>query len=752
MKKFLSFLLCFLMLFLMSAGSWTASAAVQSGSCESGIVWSYDDETGTLTLSGIGATVKADSMYKYPWYSFRNSIKSLIIESGVAGIADYAFDGYASLNSVSIPDSVIEIGMGALTDTPWNNSLPDGMNYLGRLAYCYRGDVPSDGIIEIRDGTVGTADYAFSRCKAEKIILPDSITRLGKGAFFYCEQLKHITLPKNITSIPHRLFSSCTTIEEIVIPQGVTSIGFGAFEVCKALTYVTVPGSVTEIGDYAFNACFSLVSLRLPSGVKTIGSEVFSHCSALKMVTFPDSITSIGKGVFTFTPNVAIRCNSGSYAESYAISHGLPYAPIPETDYDVFGTLLAAYYGRDTEIVVPDSVTEIGGGVFYGKDKIKSVKLPDGVTTIGGWAFSGCASLETINLPSTVTEIGDDAFAGCESLKAIDIPTGVTKIGDEAFFGCSLIKSVNIPSGLTEINQYAFFKCASLESVTIPSGVTRINKYAFSLCTSLKSVVISDGVTEILNFAFFVCEALETITVPDSVIKIGDGALTYTAWYDLQPDGIVYAGNAVITYKGEMPENCALTLHRGATVIADSAFAELTSLVSVTIPDGTVKIGDYAFNDCTSLASVTIPASINRIGTDAFTGCSTVTFRGSSDTYAEKFAIAHHIPFIAIDKCEHTPDAAWTIDIAMTPTIHGLKSHHCTKCGMMFDETELPYLGDITCDSKINALDILKIKLSLAQKVTLDDNQQLSADFTKDGKVNALDLLRVKLYIAGKVS
>ena len=224
-----------------------------------------------------------------------------------------------------------------------------------------------------------------------------------------------------------------------------------------------------------------------------------------------------------------------------------------------------------------------------------------------------------------VTSIGYDAFDSCSGLASVTIPNSVTSIGSYAFNGCSGLTSITIPNSVTSIGGYAFYDCSGLTSITIPNSVTSIGQYAFYSCSKLTSITIPNSVTSIGGFAFSFCSGLTSVTIPNSVTSIGGYAFNGTAWYNNQPDGLIYAGKVAYKYKGTMPENTSITIKDGTLGIAESAFYNCSALTSITIPNSVTSIGSYAFNGCSGLTSVTFPNSVTSIGSYAFKNCSGLT-------------------------------------------------------------------------------------------------------------------------------
>ena len=109
---------------------------------------------------------------------------------------------------------------------------------------------------------------------------------------------------------------------KLIIPDSVTSIGKRAFSGCTSLTNITIPDSVTSIGDGAFGGCTSLTNITIPDSVTSIGSDVFRSCSSLTTITIPASVTSIGNMAFYYCKNLTDVYYYGNQSSWNSISIG----------------------------------------------------------------------------------------------------------------------------------------------------------------------------------------------------------------------------------------------------------------------------------------------------------------------------------------------------------------------------------------------------------------------------------------------
>lgn len=131
----------------------------------------------------------------------------------------------------------------------------------------------------------------------------------------------------------------------------------------------------------------------------------------------------------------------------------------------------------------------------------------------------------------------------------------------------------------------------------------------------MTSIIIPDSVTSIGQWAFANCTELSSIKIPESVtnIEIGFDAFKSTAWYNSQPDGIVYLGNSIYSYKGEMPNNTNLVLGGNAKNITGCAFLDCSGLASITIPKNISHICNSAFYGCNNLKVVSFEDGIDTL-------------------------------------------------------------------------------------------------------------------------------------------
>ena len=409
----------------------------------------YENGVGRLTFNGEITTIPENAFYENELLEFFKMPKS------VTSIGRYAFGDCTSLTSITIPDSVTSIGDGAFYDCTslkafygkfastdncclivngvlkvfaigcgaTEYTIPDSVTSIGVAAFYYCRSLTAfhskfasaDNRCLIVDGVLNS----FAPAGLTQYTIPDSVTSIGKSAFYGCSKLTSITIPDSVTSIGKSAFYGCSKLTSITIPDSVTSIGYEAFYECSSLTSVTIGNSVTSIGDYAFSYCTSLTSVTIGNSVTSIGDYAFYKCSSLTSVTIPNSVTSIG-------------------------------------DY--------AFYGCTSlkSVTIPNSVTSIGENAFCCCSSLTSVTIPNSVTSIGYRAFYICKSLTSVTIPNSVTSIGDYAFYECSSLTSVYCkPTTPPTGGNNMFpyysngYYKPLVCSIYVPRDSVEVYKSA---------------------------------------------------------------------------------------------------------------------------------------------------------------------------------------------------------------------------------------------------------------------------------------------------------
>lgn len=277
-----------------------------------------------------------------------------------------------------------------------------------------------------------------------------------------------------------------------------------------------------------------------------------------------------------------------------------------------------------TEIEIPASLTEIGGGYAYGMfsgcGQLVSVTVNRGnqtyhsagnciIETATGTLAAGC-NVSVIPEDGSVTAIGKYAFEGC-AFTELHMPDSVTELGNRAFANCVNLTQLPLTGNVSTIGSQAFLRCDGLVNAVIPDGVTEIGATMFSYCINLESVRISESVTTIGNGAFLHCEKLKTVNIPSGVTEIGGNAFMYC--YSLES----------FTVPGNVKE------------IRINTFANCKGLKKVVIEDGVEEIEYSTFSGCTALEEIKLPKSLLRVGT-LFGRCDslqTVRFAGTLDEW-----------------------------------------------------------------------------------------------------------------------
>jgi hypothetical protein len=441
-----------------------------------------------------------------------------------------------------------------------------------------------------------------------------------------------------VVAIGENAFANNKKIKTVELSDSVKVIGNGAFTSCTALEKIEFrsnKSSLQKIGNGAFAGCTALTSFKLPASLKTIGADAFLDC-AKATVDFSEAIAleSIGDYAFSFCGTKAAEHFTVVIPEKLTdIGHGAFYGCTKVNAFDVadantvFSVKDGILYSKDGKTLVlyppaanegasftiPSDVRVIEGSAFAGTG-LKSVIVSEGVEEIGGSAFYFAYNLESISLPSTLKTLGSYAFLDCAALKEANIPEN-TEVGAFVFRNCTALTSVTLPSRMDAIPEGLFDSCSALTAITLPEGITEIGQFAFNYCLKLSALDIPETVRTIGAYAFRNCQLLKNIDI-SFVTDLGDFAFqNCKAMTDADISGLseipafAFQGCTVLS---------DVKYSDRITAIGNYAFFACDLLESFDIPETVTAIGNYAFGKCNSLQEMTIPSSVTSLGMGVF--------------------------------------------------------------------------------------------------------------------------------------
>ena len=646
------------------------------------------------------------------------ALQSVELETGMTKIPDNLFDSCPGFTTITIPDTVTEIGDSAFANTNLNSiTIPDSVTQIGK--------------------------YAFGGSKLESIRIPDTVTDIGDNAFNGCTELKDVTLPNIRKNIVAGMFEGCTSLEKIVLPETVTAIRSGAFtgctalkditwskaletiesyafQNCSALTDVTIPDSVKSIGYGVFSDCSALSTVMIPGTVKTIGSEAFRNCDALTTVTIPDSVTSYGSQMF-------YDCDALT-----TVKLGSGMKTIPESMFEHCDAL--------ESLSIPRCVTSVGNNAFKDCTKFTSVTIPRSVTSISASAFSYPKILTIYGVAGTYAE----TFAKENSIQFVDQQVKATAASldqTELTINKGATAQLNLsvtPENFTDTVTWKSTdeKVATIsdsgEVKAVGAGTATIKVVVGDISATCQVTVLQPVTGIRLNKSSLTMDALDTFQMTASVYpdSANDKRITWSssdpAIASVDENGLVTAlkkGTATITAAAMdgsgVKSTCKVTVSNTAYVCTDPAQLEsphnydnsctdvwsyrLDGALSLNVTfdartemedgfdylyilDGSGKeVGKYTGKELAG-KTVSVPGDM-------------VQIRMASDDAGNAWGFKVTSVKAGSETCQHVWDNG-KVTKEPTETETGVKTFTCTRCG----ETKTETIPKLTHEHNYNAV------------------------------------------------
>ena len=453
------------------------------------LIWKYQTEiSGGVTYAVI--TGVRDSGSDYPSGKIEVPVSVSANPSGpsfiVKKIADGAFANQIGITSISIPNTVENVGAGMFTgcsvlseisvdeDNPWLAAL-DGALYDKELRNIYA--CPAlKGAILLPGTLTNIGTEAFAGChQLVSLDIPASVTSIGSRAFLGCKKLSSITFQGNAPTAPADIVTG-DVVTPLNIYKDENSTGWDVSPWNDASIFTMKNGQsqssgiLTETAEYVvwhyrvingtaeiyFNGSAAIPksttqtyhlengllvgdgTLNVPSTlggypVTGIGDGAFKDCASLKSITLPESIREVGVQPIAGTAVVSL-----DFPDSLRELKGNPLAGCD--------TILSVFIAAD------NSYYTVIDNIIYDKDLQTLVGCP--------------ARKESASIASTVTKIGTEAFDGCFRLRELQLPQVLTDIGERAFRGAIRLTTLNIPTFVANIGSKAFADCEALTEVT----------------------------------------------------------------------------------------------------------------------------------------------------------------------------------------------------------------------------------------------------------------------------------------------
>lgn len=235
-------------------------------------------------------------------------------EYKVTSIGNNAFEDYAQISEIVLPDTLDALGTRAFYGCKALEEvlLPENLTMIGNNAFARCEKLAK---VTWPDHLQTIGSYAFSRTPLTSAALPNSLHSIGEFAFEYCDALKNVYLPANLETMGSSTFWMCSSLQDLSFSSDMllTEIPGGTFRGCDALTTVELPKSIIKIDGSAFENCAGLTTITLPEGLESIEATAFYNDKSLTgPLNLPQAVKSLGVSAFEECENLQLHINGSN--------------------------------------------------------------------------------------------------------------------------------------------------------------------------------------------------------------------------------------------------------------------------------------------------------------------------------------------------------------------------------------------------------------------------------------------------------
>lgn len=211
----------------------------------------------TYYVSGYNGT---ESKVSLPYY-YDDGIHGV---RPVEAIGENVFANNTIVTELVVPDTILKISYTAFSGSAWLAAQEDGVVYVGKVAYMYKGEMPKDYSLVLKSGTLSIAEWAFnSDSNLKSVTIPDSVTLIDRYAFQNCRSLETLTIGNSVQIIARAAFGDCVALREVSIPDSVKVLRAEAFYRCSQLTTVTIGSGIEDVYPDVFQGDQNLTSIQV---------------------------------------------------------------------------------------------------------------------------------------------------------------------------------------------------------------------------------------------------------------------------------------------------------------------------------------------------------------------------------------------------------------------------------------------------------------------------------------------------------
>ena len=447
------------------------------------------------------------------------------------------------------------------------------------------------GVLTLPESVEKIGNGAFANVSGLKtIIIPGTVKEIGTNAFTNNADLTRVVLEEGIEIIGEEAFKECRNLETIELPESLVSIGASAFFECSKLNNVRIPSKITVINIYTFYSCTNLQNIIFPEALQKIERGAFYLCNQLNDIYIPKDVTEIKHNAFNLCINlVNIEISEENQKYSYSKDNGM----LMDIENNNILFISSAVLNNITTFSIPEGITNFNTSI-NSYTNITAIIIPSSLETIGNAEI----------FPTTISDV--QITGGNNEHFAVE--NGCLYNGDKTELIMCFTKNaeVDIADTVTKVNSFSFRQATNIENVTFDGNITTIEERVIDGYNNkkLQNVHIGSGVTSI-NPIFKYVNYYGTVTVDEA-----------------NPN---YSSENNEIYNKDKTELIGVyhniqgsyTIKTSVTKIGNYALQAQRNMTEVILPEGLQEIGT-SFQACTGLTEIYIPNNVETIASDAF--------------------------------------------------------------------------------------------------------------------------------------